>query len=126
MFNHVTSPQSTNEVAPATSSSGSSNGAEQVIDLTEHAADHDVNTSTSSSTLVDTTADEIVLDFINPNKIRRTIPLRLKAHDPAQCFDMLDDMYAIYYDQEVRLVLFLVCYCWVGGISFLQIIQLFC
>ena len=47
--------------------------------------------------------EEIVVDMQSANKIRRTFPLRKRGADPAQCLDMLDDMYEIYYTQEVRL-----------------------
>jgi hypothetical protein len=62
--------------------------------------------NSSSSTDVDASVlegEEIVVDMQSANKIRRTFPLRKRGADPAQCLDMLDDMYEIYYTQEVRL-----------------------
>ena len=45
--------------------------------------------------------DEIVINMSDPNKIRRTFPLRMKGQDPSQCLDILDSMYELYYQNEV-------------------------
>jgi hypothetical protein len=64
-----------------------------------------LNTSTSSSAsnaVCDLTADDVEITLAMSNKIRRTVPLRMpNSTDPAQCFDLLDQMYEIYYTQEV-------------------------
>lgn len=36
--------------------------------------------------------------------IHRTMPLKMRCADPAQCIDMIDRMYNVYYELEVRLV----------------------
>ena len=38
--------------------------------------------------------------------LKRTRPLPWKSQDPSQCYDILDEMYTNYYDQEVRPMLF--------------------
>jgi cyclin B len=81
------------------------------VDLIENPIDK----SFASSVSAELSTNDITVDLVNPNKIRRSSNLRLKSHDPLQCYDVLDDMYSIYYDQEVMLIfytagmLFLIC-----------------
>ena len=83
----------------ATSSMASSSAAtsEQPIELESSSS-----ASLNSSTELDVSTDDVTVVWVNPNKIKRTLPLRLKAHDPAQCTDILDSMYELYYEYEVR------------------------
>ena len=73
------------------------------IDLIENPIDK----SFSSSFSAELSTNDITVDLVNPNKIRRSSNLRLKSHDPLQCYDVLDDMYNVYYDQEVMLTFYL-------------------
>lgn len=59
----------------------------------------DTSELASSSSTAD---EEMVISTVNPNKIHRTFPLRKQNQDPAQCYDILDSMYEIYYTEEVR------------------------
>ena len=43
---------------------------------------------------------------IPAHKIRRSRPLPSKCLDPAQCLDIIDDMYAVYFDLEVWFIMF--------------------
>ena len=43
-------------------------------------------------------------------KIRRSRPLPSKCLDPAQCLDIIDDMYAVYFDLEV--IIFFDIFAW--------------
>ena len=75
----------------------------KVIDLTETSAESEpANSSLNSSTMVDVSVSDVSVLVDDPNKIRRTVPLRLRGADPAQCFDILDQMYELYYKQEVN------------------------
>lgn len=76
----------------------------ETIDLTGNPLTDQQTESSSSSSASLNNSIELELsvdDSLNPNKIRRSIPLKMKSSDPAQCMDMLDSMYEIYYDQEV-------------------------
>lgn len=83
---------------------------EDAVDLTDNPLNpEDNNNSTSAdvSMLSDGALNESTDDRRasssskpNPNRIRRTFPLRMRSHDPSQCMGLLDDMYAIYYDHE--------------------------
>lgn len=77
-----------------------------VIDLTGNpiAEPFESSSSSSASGSLDTSIDLdlSVSEDLNPNKIRRSLPMKMKSYDPAQCTDILDNMYEIYYDQEVR------------------------
>lgn len=57
--------------------------------------------SQSASNTTDTAEEVVAIE--RPRKLvaKRKFPLRTKCHDPAQCTDILDDMYQIYYDLEV-------------------------
>jgi hypothetical protein len=60
----------------------------------------------------DKTAEEIAFDqygFYQPPKITRRLPLRSRASNPAECLDIIDDMYAFYCDTEVSLFIFVSC-----------------
>ena len=72
------------------------------VDLIENPIDK----SFASSASAELSTNDITVDLVNPNKIRRSFNLRLKSHDPLQCYDILDNMYNIYYDQEVMLILY--------------------
>jgi hypothetical protein len=39
--------------------------------------------------------------FYQPPKISRKLPLPHKSVDPNACYDILDDLYAFYFDTEV-------------------------
>lgn len=39
--------------------------------------------------------------FYQPPKLRRKLPLQEKGVDPSLCHDILDDLYAFYFDMEV-------------------------
>jgi hypothetical protein len=39
--------------------------------------------------------------FFQPPKIHRKLPLPHKSVDPNACYDILDDLYAFYFDTEV-------------------------
>lgn len=74
------------------------------IDLTGNPLADPTESSSSSGSLNNSVdLDVSIGDEFNPNKIRRSMPLRTKSCDPAQCTDILDNMYEIYYDQEVSL-----------------------
>lgn len=73
-------------------------------DLTGNPLADNVETSSSSGSLDSSIdLDTSTIDELNPNKIRRSMPLKTKSCDPAQCTDILDNMYEIYYDQEVSM-----------------------
>lgn len=55
--------------------------------------------------------EDLEVFALNPNKIRRTFPLRVAGSDPAQCLNILDSMYEIYYDQEVRILYMIIVLC---------------
>ena len=77
-----------------------------VIDLTGNpiAEPAESSSSSSASGSLDTSIDLdlSVSEDLNPNKIRRSLPMKMKSYDPAQCTDILDNMYEIYYNQEVK------------------------
>jgi hypothetical protein len=90
------------------------------VDLTDNpivAAETSASTSSSSSGSLDVSLndaeiaseEDVVISMANPNKIRRTFPLRKCGQDPAQCYDLLDSMYEIYYETEVSLAPVLSC-----------------
>ncbi len=64
-------------------------------------ADQLAESSSSASLNSSIDLDVSIDDSFNPNKIRRSMPLKMKSNDPAQCMDILDSMYEIYYDHEV-------------------------
>lgn len=76
---------------------GSSAASEELLDI-ESSSSASLNTSVE----LDVSTDDVAVECANPNKIKRSLPLRLKAHDPAQCTDILDSMYELYYEYEVR------------------------
>ncbi|RYH02890.1 hypothetical protein EON65_47630 [archaeon] len=69
----------------------------------------------TSISLTNTSAISIVSDqsekekecygFIHPPKIARKLPLLGKSSDPAQCLEVLDDIYAFYQATQVGLCL---------------------
>lgn len=73
----------------------------QIIDLTDNQVASDSIVSEDTSTLSIGSDSNIKINLLDPNRIRRTLPLRLKGIEPAQCHDVLDEMYSIYYDNEV-------------------------
>jgi len=77
-----------------------------VIDLTGNpiAEPAESSSRSSASGSLDTSIDLdlSVSEDLNPNKIRRSLPMKMKSYDPAQCTDILDSMYEIYYNQEVK------------------------
>jgi hypothetical protein len=90
------------------------------VELTDNpivAAETSASTSSSSSGSLDVSLndaeiaaeEDVVISMANPNKIRRTFPLRKYGQDPAQCYDLLDSMYEIYYETEVGLAPALTC-----------------
>lgn len=46
---------------------------------------------------------------VKTHVIKRSRPLPLKNQDPALCLDIIDDMYAIYYEEEVNIILIFTC-----------------
>lgn len=85
-------------------SSSSAAAPEEVQEVRSSSSSASVESVDSSSADLDVSAeDDITVVWENPNKIKRSLPLRLKAHDPAQCTDILDSMYELYYENEVRL-----------------------
>ena len=58
------------------------------------------------------TSEEIEFErygFYQPPKVVRKLPLQLRGADPKYCFDILDDIYAFYFDVEVCIYLCVVC-----------------
>jgi hypothetical protein len=56
--------------------------------------------SNSSSSSVP--SDSFPLSTVKRRKIVRSLPLHLKTHDPAQCMDIIDEMYDQYFQLQVR------------------------
>lgn len=71
----------------------SSNELSEVVDLTDNPIS--IVPSTCSSSI------QNIYGFNPPMKINRKIPQQSRAADPSLCLDLIDDMYAIYNDQEV-------------------------
>lgn len=80
--------QTQNPLNSADKSSSSSNDISMTSDSGINEAKDDRNSSCT--------------EIPNPNRIRRTFPLRMRSHDPSQCMGLLDDMYSIYYDHEEK------------------------
>jgi hypothetical protein len=74
----------------------------ETVSSTENPIATQSGSSSASSSAVPVAAPATLPEAEFSNKISRTLPLRLKAHDPAQCYDQLDDMYELYYEHEVR------------------------
>lgn len=72
----------------------SSNEQSEVVDLTDNPISTVPGTCSSSI--------QNMYGFNPPMKVRRKIPHQSRAADPSLCLDLIDDMYAIYNDIEVR------------------------
>lgn len=84
------------------------NNPDNIVDLTENPINADGNKSFESTTTLELLTEDISTEVLNPNKIHRTFKLRMHGSDPKQCYELLDDMYNIYYENEVKFSFYLV------------------
>jgi hypothetical protein len=51
---------------------------------------------------------DVKQEILPIHNIRRSLPLHISSSNPAQCLDMIDRMYNIYYEIEVIIIFFII------------------
>jgi hypothetical protein len=74
------------------------------VTVTEHTKKVSSTLLTNGSSSLSLVPAEIETIHKPVHKIRRSRPLPSKCLDPAQCLDIIDDMYDVYFELEVFII----------------------